>query len=113
MSEKTVADEPYENYVGKKETNVEHTLGDFVEIAEPPPKTPDWEKHWGGMPEFNQNANEPHKKIYMSFRNEEDYQAFAALIGQNLTEKTKSIWYPKLDRTENSLCRWIEEDASA
>jgi hypothetical protein len=106
---KQVPDEPYENFVGKKEAGSEPTLDNFIEIVEPPPQTPDWQKHWGGMPAFVQHPNEPHKKIYVSFRNEEDYQAFAKLIEQGLTEKTKSIWYPKLDRTENSLCRWIEE----
>ena len=40
---------------------------------------------------------------------EEDYEEFAKLINQNLSEKTKSIWHPKLDRDANSLRRWIEE----
>lgn len=69
----------------------------------------EWKKHWLGMPEFDQEDNPPYKKIIMSFRNKEDYEEFAKLVDQNLTEKTKSIWYPKLDRDENSLKRWIEE----
>jgi hypothetical protein len=69
----------------------------------------DWEEHWVGMPEFVQEDNPPYKKIFMNFRNEEDYKAFAKLIGQNLTEKTKSIWYPKLNADDNMLKRWIEE----
>ena len=28
------------------------------------------------------------------------------------TEKTKSMWYPKLEITKNSLLRWIEDDKS-
>lgn len=70
----------------------------------------DWEEHWVGMPEFDQEDNPPYKKIFLNFRNEEDYKAFAKLIGQNLTEKTKSIWYPKLDVDDNMLKRWIEEE---
>jgi hypothetical protein len=70
----------------------------------------DWEEHWVGMPEFDQEDNPPYKKIFLNFRNEEDYKAFAKLIGQNLTEKTKSIWYPKLDIDDNMLKRWIEEE---
>lgn len=69
----------------------------------------DWEEHWVGMPEFDQEDNPPYKKIIMNFRSEEDYKAFAKLVGQNLTEKTKSIWYPKLDIDDNMLKRWIEE----
>jgi hypothetical protein len=69
----------------------------------------DWENHWISMPEFVQEDNPPFKKIFVSFRSESDYNEFAKLIGQNLSEKTKSIWYPVLDREANSLLRWIEE----
>lgn len=69
----------------------------------------EWKKHWVGMPVFEQEKNAPYKKLIISFRNKEDYEDFAKLIDQNLTEKTKSIWHPKLDRDENSLKRWIEE----
>lgn len=84
------------------------TLSQFLGEEEPD-DTPDWKKHWVGMPEFNQEDNPPYKKLLISFRTEEDYQDFAKIIGQSLTEKTKSIWHPKLDRDENSLKRWIEE----
>lgn len=70
-----------------------------------------WRKHWIGMPEFVQENNESYKKIYVHFRNEEDYQEFAKLVDQKMTEKTKSIWYPAADFGKNSLCRWIEEDS--
>jgi len=70
----------------------------------------DWKKHWVGMPEFNQEKNPPFKKLYLNFRNQEDYDVFAKLINQNLSDKTKSIWYPKLERDENTLKRWIEVD---
>jgi hypothetical protein len=70
----------------------------------------DWEEHWVGMPEFDQEDNPPYKKIFLNFRNEEDYKTFAKLIGQNLTEKTKSIWYPKLEIDDNMLKRWIESE---
>jgi len=67
-----------------------------------------WKKHWIGMPSFVQEDDAPFKKIYISFRNEDDYDEFAKLINQNLSDKTKSIWYPKLERDENTLKRWIE-----
>lgn len=70
----------------------------------------DWKKHWVGMPEFNQEDKKTHKTIYVHFRNEEDYQEFAKLVGQNMTNKTKSIWYPALAKTENTLLRWVEEE---
>ena len=70
---------------------------------------PEWKKHWVGMPSFEQNDKKTFKTIYVHFRNQEDYEAFAKLIDQNLTMKTKSIWYPKLERDENMLKRWIED----
>ena len=99
----------YESLIGVKE-DVDHhaTLADFLGVEENERK--EWEKHWIGMPEYVQEDNPPYKKILISFRTEEDYDEFAKLIGQNLTIKTKSIWYPKLDRDENSLKRWIETD---
>ena len=61
------------------------------------------------MPEYKQENNPPYKRIIVSFRNKEDYDEFSQLISQNLTDKTKSIWHPKLDREANMLTRWIEE----
>jgi len=66
-------------------------------------------KYWKGMPTFDQNDNPPYKQIYLNFRNEEDYKEFAKLVNQNLSDKTKSIWYPKLEIEDNSLHRWIVE----
>lgn len=96
----------------KKEKN---TIFDFMnlnedELAQVQDDDHDWKEHWVGMPEFDQEDNPPYKKIFMNFRSEDDYKAFAKLIGQNLTEKTKSIWYPKLDIDDNMLKRWIEEE---
>ena len=61
------------------------------------------------MPEFVQNDKKTYKTIYVHFRNKEDYEDFAKLIEQNLSEKTKSIWHPKLERDQNMLKRWIED----
>jgi hypothetical protein len=69
-----------------------------------------WKEHWTGMPEFTQKDKKTHKTIFVHFRNKEDYKAFAKLIEQNLTDKTKSIWYPKLEIDDNMLKRWIEEE---
>lgn len=66
-------------------------------------------KHWVGMPEFKNENNPPYKKLIISFRTKEDYEDFAKVISQNLTEKTKSIWHPKLDKEEISLLRWVED----
>lgn len=43
------------------------------------------------MPEFKQEKKEPYSKIIVRFDNEEDLQEFAEMIGQKLTNKTKTI----------------------
>jgi hypothetical protein len=86
---------------------------DFFELSEEEKEQYEdhnWEEHWVGMPSFKQEDNPPFKSIFLHFRNKEDYKAFAKLIEQNLTEKTKSIWYPKLEIDDNMLKRWIEEE---
>ncbi len=66
---------------------------------------------WDDMPDFNQPQAEAHKMIKIRFRNEEDYREFAELIGQrNMTHRTKSIWYPVLDKKAHSLERFVHED---
>jgi|Laugrefa1bdmlbdn_1035148.scaffolds.fasta_scaffold00005_38 hypothetical protein len=54
----------------------------------------DAESEWWGMPEFVQEKQKPFAKVICRFETQEDLDAFAALIGQKLTPKTKSIWYP-------------------
>lgn len=66
---------------------------------------------WDGMPEFIQKDKEAYAVINVRIRNEEDLRKFAALMEQPaINNKTKSMWYPILDRHEASLHRWIDED---
>ena len=83
----------YDNCIGVKDTTQAITFEDLlgVEIKDPSKSTPDWKKHWKGMPEYEQEKNPPYKQIYLNFRTKEDYDQFAKLINQNLSEKTKSI----------------------
>ncbi len=67
------------------------------------------ENEWEGMPEFIQEKKEAYSKIIVRFENEDDLQEFAKMIGQKLTNKTKSIWHPKLVRGINSNKRYKNE----
>lgn len=75
-----------------------------------------WKKHWVSMPEFEQEENPTYKTVYFHFRNKEDFEEFCDKYfklmdnDQKITDKTKSLWYPHLDRTANALLRWIEEE---
>ena len=46
-----------------------------------------------GMPEYTQN-NALGRSLIVHFKSEENIQAFAELVGQTITDKTKFIWFP-------------------
>jgi hypothetical protein len=103
----------YDNFIGEVDSkSLPSTLGGFmgensdiedVDIEE-------WRKHWNQMPSFNQEDNPPYKKLIVSFRTEADYLEFQTLISQKMTSKTKTVWHPHLDKTANSLLRWMEAE---
>ncbi len=54
----------------------------------------DWREEWKDMPEYINEDLSSERQIVVHFRNEEDIQKFAELIEQQVTELTKSLWYP-------------------
>lgn len=76
---------------------------------EPQMKNNGWETEWVGMPEFVQDKQRPHAAITFRFKNEEDLQAFATLIGQKLTNKTKSAWYPYKSHFSDVKYEWADK----
>ena len=67
----------------------------------------EWQLHWKGMPDFEQEMAKPYKSVFVKIRTEEDLVKFAEITGCTITEKTKFMWYPKGDRTNNLVKRWI------
>lgn len=57
----------------------------------------DYDELWKGMPEFEM-TDDKHRSLIVHFASQDDVNDFCALVGQNLTEKTKSIWYPAKER---------------
>ena len=51
---------------------------------------------WQGMPECQQNQM-VHRQLVVSFLSVADFNAFEKLIGQQMTDKTRAIWYPKAE----------------
>jgi len=90
--------------------NAVTTLDSFFEDEVEEAATNDWEKHWIGMPEFENKENKYFKTVKVHFKCQEDYDAFAKLIGQNLSMKTKSTWYPEQQRIKPSDYGWVDED---
>jgi len=68
-----------------------------------------WRDEWKDMTEFIQNKQEPYAKIVFRFDNEKDLQDFAKLIGQKLTNKTKSSWHPFKPHRGQLNFKWGEE----
>ena len=64
------------------------TLRDGVPVDDP-------SGEWQGMPEFDQPDKMPYRTLYVHFTDDAAAADFAALVGQQLTEKTKYIWYPE------------------
>jgi hypothetical protein len=55
---------------------------------------------WQGMPEFEHEDLTAFQSLHVHFNNAASVNAFAKLVGQNITDKTKAIWYPKQDKIE-------------
>ena len=69
----------------------------------------EWEEEWEGMTEFDHKNLQPKKSIIVHFRSDEDFNNFIKLIGQRLTEKTKSVWYPEVTIETYMDKRYIQE----
>jgi hypothetical protein len=54
----------------------------------------DWRQHWFDMPEFEQKKIEPFSTVIVRVETEDDLIKLQHLLGQKLTSKTKSIWFP-------------------
>jgi hypothetical protein len=64
---------------------------------------------WVGMPEFDQPNKEPFSKIIIRCETEADLAELSRLLGQKFTAKTKSAWFPKLERGLNAGKRYVDE----
>lgn len=67
---------------------------------------------WVGMPEFVQEKQEPFAKIIFRFETQKDLDDFAKLIGQKLTPKTKSAWFPYKSHFRSVKKEWTLENES-
>jgi hypothetical protein len=66
-------------------------------------------EEWEGMPEFEQEDKTAIQSIHVNFKSREDVNRFAELIGQKLTEKTRSIWYPLAEIERYADKRYSDE----
>jgi hypothetical protein len=71
----------------------------------------DANKEWVGMPEFVQPDNMPVRDIIVHFRDARSVLLFSELIGQDITDKTKSLYYPNEDRQVHLGKMYIHEES--
>jgi len=60
---------------------------------------------WQGMPEFEQESI-PIRTIHLHFLSDEAVVEFAKLLEQTITDKTKYLYYPKLEPTNARLLHY-------
>lgn len=82
----------------------QHTKPLFEELEET-----DIFTEWQGMPEFVQEDLTPYRVINVRFRNQEDVEAFAKLMGQDISPKQKTLWYPKAEFRRAAHLRYVDE----
>jgi hypothetical protein len=68
-----------------------------------------WQDEWQDMPEFIQEDLTSKRKIIVHFRNDEDVEKFAELIGQKITPKQSSLWYPHMPPRRYANNRYVDE----
>ena len=61
------------------------------------------------MPGFIQDDLTSYRKIVVHFRNRDDVNRFAKLIGQKITPKQPSLWYPELEIRRYAHKLYIDE----
>jgi len=70
----------------------------------------EWQKEWHQMPEFLQENTEPIQQIIVSFQTYHHVKLFGELMNQNVSAKTKSLWYPKKETAPPSMFLYVDED---
>ncbi len=78
------------------------TAGEKVEV--------DYDGMWQGMPEFEQKDLSAARTLIVHFQTLDDVSEFESLVDQNITDKTKYIWYPK--RADENLKKFRVMDES-
>ena len=57
-----------------------------------------YQRHWREMPEFTEYAQPPFITLKFNFASERLLTSFARIMKQQISENTKSVWHPALER---------------
>lgn len=70
-------------------------------VFQPDHKSRDWlehDEHWQDMPAFDHDDQSPFRSLTINFVSQDSMDKFFQLIKQDYTDKTKYIWYPKIEK---------------
>lgn len=83
-------------------------LANLVMVTRPATEIPTFNAaaEWTGLPGYEPDT--PILKITVSFRSQEDRAEFARLCELDITEKTKSVWWPQREQQDVSSLRFDE-----
>ena len=95
-------------YQDHRMKNIEKNIIEYLENGKVVKKKNDWKKEWEDMPEFEMEDLSSFRKIVVHFRNQEDIDKFAELIGQKIT-KAPSLWYPEWKKRRYADKRYVDE----
>ena len=96
-----------------KEPNVRSSIkGKFIGISKTKPNKKGLSEfhasHWKGMPEFEQEESVwNYHSLKIIFKSARAYAKFANLVRQNLSLKTKSIYYPQWTPEKAKNKKWV------
>jgi hypothetical protein len=65
-------------------------------------------QEWEGMPDY-EKKDICYRNVIVNFDDEDALKSFFALIGQEFTEKTKSIWFPEKEKEIGDQI-WVNEE---
>lgn len=57
----------------------------------------DISSEWGGMPAFDQQDKTAFRSILVHFKDQAAVDQFAATMKQNITDKTRYLWFPNIE----------------
>lgn len=81
-------------------------LGDILGVEPDDPN-----EHWVGMPAFDQENNNGVRQLIVHFETDADVALFAQLVQQQITAKTKYIWYPEHKRESTVNKAYISDES--
>ena len=65
-------------------------------------------EEWTDLPEY-EGLDPCYKKVVVNFDDEESFNKFFEVVGQDHTEKTKSIWFPEKEKRNLKDLEWADE----